>query len=107
MKPEIVPGTEGAAAPFFSPDGHWIGYFADGRLKKVSLAGGAPVSLTDAPDVRGAIWRQGHIIFAGSATGGLARIPESGGEPETFTIPRVPDGEVAHAWPALTPSGTA
>ncbi len=107
MNPEIVPGTEGAAAPFFSPDGHWIGYFADGRLKKVSLAGGAPISLTDAPDVRGAIWRQGHIIFAGSATGGLARIPESGGEPETFTIPRVPDGEVAHAWPALTPSGTA
>ena len=62
MNPEIVPGTEGAAAPFFSPDGNWIGYFADGRLKKVSLAGGAPVSLSDAPDARGAIWTPGHII---------------------------------------------
>ena len=40
-----IPGTEGAAAPFFSPDGQWLGFFADGKLKKISIAGGTVVNL--------------------------------------------------------------
>ncbi len=48
LKP--VPGSEGAYGPFFSPDGQWIGFFADGKLKKIPSAGGVAMSLADAPE---------------------------------------------------------
>ena len=72
-----MPGTDDGRAPFFSPDGRWLGFFADGRLKKVALAGGAPVTLADAPSVLGGTWIGREIIFAGSPSGGLMRV--SGG----------------------------
>src|SRR6266849_1884625 len=60
-----IPGTEGAVNPFFSPDGQWVGFFAGGKLKKVSVGGGAAITLGDAADPRGASWgSQGMIIFA-------------------------------------------
>jgi eukaryotic-like serine/threonine-protein kinase len=106
LQPEPVPGTEGAAAPFFSPDGRWVAFFADGKLKKVSLAGGAPVTLGDAPDPLGGVWTaQREIVYAGSATGGLVSVAENGGDPKPVTEPRASDGEVAHVWPALAPGG--
>ena len=105
MQPQAVPGTEGASAPFFAPDGQSLGFFADGQLKRVSLSGGAPIRLIDAPDVRGAVWTpDGEIIYAGSALGGLTRIAAGGGEPRPLTNPRAADGEVGHAWPVLMPS---
>ncbi len=56
-------GTENALSPFFSPDGEWIGFFADGKLKKISVKGGATVTLCDAPDPDGASWGDdGNII---------------------------------------------
>jgi serine/threonine-protein kinase len=53
---ELAPlsGTEGATMPFFSPDGRWIGFFADGKLKRVAVQGGSPVTLCDAPNPVGA-----------------------------------------------------
>ena len=51
-----IPGTEGALNPFFSPDGQWLGFFAGGKLKKVSVSGGAALTLGDAPEPRGATW---------------------------------------------------
>ena len=51
-----LPGTDDAASPFFSPDGRWVGFFADGKLKKVSLDGGAPVPVTEAFTPRGEVW---------------------------------------------------
>jgi eukaryotic-like serine/threonine-protein kinase len=98
-----VPGTEDAHAPFFSPDGRWIGFFADGRLKKVSLGGGAPVTLADAPSMLGGAWLGNDIVFGGGASGGLMRVSASGGEPRRLTRPRESDGEVRHAWPSLVP----
>ena len=74
IQPQVVVGTEGASAPFFAPDGQSLGFFADGQLKRVPLGGGAPIRLTDAADVRGAVWTaDGQIVFAGSALGGLSR----------------------------------
>jgi len=106
LEPEAVPGSDQASFPFFSPDGRSLGFFADGKLKRVSLGGAAPTVLADAPDPRGAVWtRQRRIVFTSSATAGLFEIPEDGGEPTQATVPRVRDGEVAHAWPALTPTG--
>ena len=51
-----LPGTDDAVAPFFSPDGLWIGFFADGQLKRVATTGGAPQALAPAPDPRGGAW---------------------------------------------------
>ena len=99
-----IPGTEDAAAPFFSPDGRAVGFFANGHLKRVALTGGAPVTLADAADPLGGVWTpSGRIIYAGAGPG-LKMIRETGGEPLTLTTPREADGEVRHAWPALHPS---
>jgi serine/threonine-protein kinase len=54
--PTLLPGTENGGDPFFSPDGKWIGFFADGKMKKISVQGGAPIALCDAPTARGADW---------------------------------------------------
>lgn len=97
---EPIAGTDGAAAPFFSPDGRSVGFFAAGRLKKIALTGGAPVNLADASDPLGAVWTPNNeIIFAGAARG-LKVISDSGGEARTLTAPRAETGEVRHVWPA-------
>lgn len=107
-KPEIVPGTEGADSPFFSPDGKSVGFFAQGKLKVVSLNGGLPVTLCDAPVNRGATWGpDGSIIFSPSTTSGLFRIPAAGGTPEALTTPDRAKGEFAHRWPEFLPGGKA
>jgi eukaryotic-like serine/threonine-protein kinase len=103
LEPSAIPGTEDGHAPFFSPDGRWIAFFADGRLKKVALAGGAPVTLADAPSILGGTWIDREIIFAGSPSDGLKRVSADGGEPRPLTTPREPDGEIRHAWPSLVP----
>lgn len=104
----VVPGTEDAGAPFFSPDGRWIGFFAAGKLRKVALAGGAPIALTDAAQPLGAVWMaDGRIVFGASARGGLLRVSDRGGEAERLTLPSPDAGEVHHAWPAVAPGGRA
>ena len=103
-----IPGTDEASAPFFSPDGRWIGFFASGKLKKVALAGGMPVSLTEASEPFGAVWMpDGHVIFAASARGGLLRVSDRGGDAEQLTLPSPDNGEVRHAWPARAGDGRA
>ena len=104
LEATVLPGTDGGQAPFFSPDGRWIAFFADGRLKKIALAGGAPVTLADAPSILGGTWADREIIFAGSPSGGLMRVPADGGEARPLTTPREAAGEVRHAWPALVPN---
>ena len=60
-------GTDGAAGPFFSPDGQWLGFFGGGKLKKIAVTGGAPVTLADAPTARGGSWAEdGTIVFTPS-----------------------------------------
>jgi serine/threonine-protein kinase len=100
---ERVPGTDGARMPFFSPDGRWLGFFADGRLKKVATDGGAAVSLADAPEPLGGTWVDHEIVFAASAFSGLIAVPASGGEPRSITVPLQASGEVRHAWPFVVP----
>jgi len=90
--------TEDARSPFFSPDGAWIGFFADGKLKKISVEGGAAVTLCDAPGARGGSWGDdGNIFAALNAAGGLSRIPSSGGTPVPIT--KLNPGEAMHRWP--------
>ena len=81
--PRELPGTEGAYAPFFSPDGQWVALFAQGKLKKISVEGGAAIDLCDAGTGVGGSWGEdGNMIAAlSSSGGGLSRIPAAGGAP--------------------------
>src|SRR5262249_16017736 len=103
-----IPGTEGAESPFFSPDGQSVGFFAGGKLKKVSLSGGAPLTLCSAPASRGASWGPADsIIFAHSITSGLFRVSAAGGTPKPLTVPDRKRREFSHRWPEILPGGTA
>ena len=102
-EPTLVAGTSGGAAPFFSPDGRWLGYFAGGRLQKIALAGGSPVTLADSPLALGATWtRDGQIVFAGRGAG-LSIVPATGGSPQSLTEP----AGGSHRWPDALPDGSA
>ena len=99
-------GTDGATAPFFSPDGRWLGFFADGKLKKIAIAGGAPTTLADAPAPAGGSWNaDGRIVFAGTPAGGLSIASDQAGDVTRLTTPRFDRGEVRHAWPSWLPDG--
>jgi Tol biopolymer transport system component len=85
---KTLAGTEGASAPFFSPDGQWIGFGADGQVKKVSALGSAPLKLGDATVFLGGSWSEnGFIVAAVNVGTSLVRIPESGGAAEALLPP--------------------
>jgi serine/threonine-protein kinase len=101
-----IDGTEGARYPFFSPDGEWVGFFAKGKLQRVSVRGGAPLAICDTPTVgRGATWADdGTIVFDPGDTG-LMRVAAAGGTPEPVTSK---DGEFARqdlSWPQFISGG--
>ncbi|MFG0273738.1 MAG: protein kinase [Phycisphaerales bacterium] len=101
-------GTEGAANPFFRPDGAWIGYFANGRIMKAPIDGGAPVTVCETPpgDFRGATWTDdGRIVLAPSTSDGLYIVPEAGGEVRRLTTLRAE--ERSHRWPHALPGSNA
>ncbi|MDO8679357.1 MAG: protein kinase [Acidobacteriota bacterium] len=101
-------GTDDAESPFFSPDGQWIGFFAGGQLKKISVTGGAAVTLGDAPTGRGGAWGEdGTIVFTpDSGSGmGLFRMSSAGGTPAPVTS--LAEGEVTQRWPQVLPGGKA
>jgi hypothetical protein len=103
-----LPGTENAQQLFFSPDSKWLGFFAGGKLKKISLGGGAPVTVARAVLPRGASWcADDSILFAPFFYGGIERVGASGGNPEVLTTPDRAHGEVAHRWPSVLPGGKA
>ena len=103
----MIPGTENSRGPFFSPDGEWVGFQAGGKLRKVSVLGGPPTTLCDAPEFRGGTWgSDGTIVFAPTRDGGLVRVSDAGGEPETLTPPEDTadaDAGVSHRWPQYLP----
>jgi serine/threonine-protein kinase len=103
-----IPGTENATSPFFSPDGQWIGFFADGKLRKVSLAGGPPVSICAATRDSRASWgRDGTIVFAPPSDRRLWRVPAAGGTPEPLTRIDKAGSDQSHTWPEILPNGDA
>jgi Tol biopolymer transport system component len=101
-----IPGTELGVAPFFSPDGRWIGFFASGKLEKVSVDGGEAIELCDAGLSRGGVWcDDDSIVFSPGTTGGLMRVPSGGGKPVALTTLDAGALERTHRWPALLPNG--
>jgi len=102
-------GADGAIAPFFSPDSQWIGFFAESKLKKISLNGGAAVTISAAsmggPGI-GATWgSNGNIIFQTLISGGVWQVPSAGGTPERLaTLGR---GKINNRWPSFVPGSKA
>ncbi|HZN04542.1 MAG TPA: hypothetical protein VFD06_13245, partial [Candidatus Polarisedimenticolia bacterium] len=101
-----LPGTEGVDDVFLSPDGEWVAFVADGRLRKAPLRGGPVVTLCDAMQSRGGAWGpDGTIVFAPEVTGGLVRVSSSGGTPTPLTTVDSAAGERSHRWPEFLPDG--
>jgi serine/threonine-protein kinase len=101
-EPKALAGTDGGKSPFFSPDGRWIGFFAQGMVKKVAVGGAGLQVLTDATDARGGTWAtDNHIYFAPSNTSGIWRVPTSGGSATEVTHPDPAKGEISHIWPQV------
>jgi serine/threonine-protein kinase len=106
-KSEVVPvaGTEGGYHPFFSPDGNWIGFTAEGKLRKVRTEGGSPIALAPSTWGGGTWGADGTIIYTESYNNGLWRVSAAGGEATRITTPDSAAGELGHFWPQLLPDG--
>jgi Tol biopolymer transport system component len=101
-------GTENARDPFFSPDGQWMGFFADGKLKKISVQGGAAVTLCDVPEDRGGSWGDdGTIVFTPDVRVPLAKVSSAGGMPQALTTLGTQAGEITQRWPQVLPGSKA
>ena len=101
-----VPGGEGATFPFWSPDGKYIGFFSEGKLKKMEAAGGPAQVICSAPDGRGASWgSQGDIVFAPTFEGPLQTVSEGGGTPRELPAARKSGGHYSNRNPFFLPDG--
>jgi len=102
----LIAGATGADQPFFSPDGKWVAFFAQGQLQKVEAAGGAPIPLAEASFPFGGTWSEDDtIIYAASIGSGLLRVPATGGEPEVLTRPDGASAGYLHGYPHVLPGG--
>jgi eukaryotic-like serine/threonine-protein kinase len=100
LDPRMIPGTDDARHPFFSPDGQSVGYFADGALESVSIHGGSPLRICDVSTISmGGSWGTDHTIVFASFSSDLMRVSDSGGTPTPLA------GTKPAAWPEILPDG--
>ena len=101
--------TEGATYPFWSSDGRYLAFFADGKLKKLEVSGGPVQIICDAPSGRGGTWnKDGVIVFTPDARSGvgLYRVSASGGAVTRLSQLDKNRRELSHRWPMFLPDGT-
>jgi len=105
-KAEPLAGTDDGIYPFWSPDGKYLGFFSNGKLRKIAAAGGPVQALCDAPEGRGGAWsEQGIILFAPNIDGPLQRVSDGGGTPEDATPAHKDDNEFSNRNPYFLPDG--
>lgn len=99
-------GTDNAQYPFWSPDSKSVGFFANGKLQRLDLAGGPPMTLAETPNSRGGAWSsQGIIVFSPSAVSSLWKVAATGGLSTPLTTLDQARGEFTHRWPVLLADG--
>ena len=104
--PTVLPGTEGANYPFWSPDGANLAFFAHGKLLKVAVSGGAPQSLANVLAARGGSWgRRDVIIYAPDSGSPLWRVNSDGTGAAPLTNSIFTDDDQTHRWPVFLPDG--
>ena len=102
---KVLEGTEGASYPFWSPDGRALGFFADDKLKRIEVASGKPLVITDVANGRGGTWNaEGTILFASVAFGPIMRVSSGGGAAEPATDTGAISGP-NHRFPQFLPDG--
>jgi len=105
VKPIQLDGTEGAQYPFWSPDSRSIAFFAEGRLKRVDVAGGQPQDICAAPNVFGGTWNNDEVIVFSQGMGVLRSVSAAGGKPNEISKLNESPKEVAHVHPYFLPDG--
>ena len=104
--PEPLQGTDRANRPFWFPDGRFLGFFSDGRLKTVDSNGRQSQSQILTPGLLGGAWSREGILYSPEATGvGLSRVPVAGGVPVPVTRLNLERHEIAHRFPQVLPDG--
>ncbi len=104
--PAVVPGTEGASYPFWSPDGAYVAFFANGRLQKVAVAGGPPQVLASVASARGGSWGSKNVIvYAPDASTVIWRVNADGSGAATITNTITAKKDQSHRWPVFLPDG--
>jgi Tol biopolymer transport system component len=98
-------GTEGASFPFWSPDGRYLGFFAQGQLRRIEATGGPTQTLCEAGQGRGGTWNRDGVILFSASLRSLTRVNATGGVPTSVTTLDPARGEGAHRWPHFLPDG--
>jgi eukaryotic-like serine/threonine-protein kinase len=105
LAPRAIPGSEGAARQFLSPDGRWVAFLQNNKLVKLPIDGGTPIELGEAFWGGGAWDEDGRLVYSRSYQEGLWEVPEVGGTPVMLTSPDRTKGELSHWWPQVLPGG--
>jgi Tol biopolymer transport system component len=107
-----VPGIQGLRTayednrPFWSPDGRYLAYIVQGKLRKIPAAGGPVIEICDVPGGADGTWgKSGWILFDGAIGDSIRGVPASGGAPRPMTFMDHAHGETQHAWPFFLPDG--
>ena len=102
---EPIPGTEGEIHPFLSPDGEWLGFHANGAVRKLRLPDGEVVEVFRTPGIISASWTaDGHILV--SRVQGIFEVPDAGGRAAPLALPDAEAGEIAPVFPERLPDGS-
>ncbi len=106
LAPQPLPGTEGTTRPFWSPDSRFLGFFAEGKLKKIDVTGGPPQNVCDAPTGSDGSWSaEGVILYDGRGTDPIHRVSAAGGVPVAVVKPDPAKNISQVGWPEFLPDG--
>ncbi len=105
LEAQPLPGTDEGLAPFWSPDSRFIAFFSNNKLKKIEAAGGAVLTLCDAPSSYGGSWSRDGVILISLDTKGINRVPAGGGTATPVFSLDKSRKELAQAWPWFLPDG--